>query len=191
LKKEFSFKRKAEYIAGRYCALKILNSLGITAYNIFSNEDRSPIWPRNVLGSITHANNYVSVSISNDSNLFGLGRDSEYIFSKVHTKEVGLSIAQNKELNYFKGFSEEEFFTLVYSAKESLFKAIYPATKCFFNFDDMEMTYLDHKTFKIKPKKLLNKFFKPGQIFIGSYLFAEGLVHTGIDIKKDNLFLKI
>jgi enterobactin synthetase component D len=187
LKNTFSHERKAEFIAGRYCAVKILNSIGIIKKDIFSNEDGTPNWPTDILGSITHAKNYVSVSISNNPNLLGLGRDSEFIFSKTLKKEVGSTIVQNGEMDYSKGFSEEEFITFVYSAKESLFKALYPLTKTFFDFDEVEMNGLDEKYFKIKLKKPLNKIFRAGQIFKGTYFFEKNLVHTGVDIKKGEI----
>ncbi len=187
LKNKFSNERKAEFIAGRYCALKILNSIGIISNDIFSNEDGTPNWPPDILGSITHTKNYVSVSISNNSKLLGLGRDSEFVFPKTINKEVGFTIVTKDEWNYSKGFTKEEFNTFVYSAKESLFKALYPITKTFIDFNEVKIDGLDDKYFKIKLKKPLSRFIAAGQTFKGSYYFEKDLVHTGVDIKKGEI----
>lgn len=184
---EFSDNRKAEFIAGRFCAHKILKSLGITCENISSNEDRTPDWPLYTLGSITHSENYVSVSISNNPNILGLGRDSEFIFSKMVAKKLGPLIAQNSELDLIKGLKKEEFISLIYSAKESFYKAVYPIAKTPFYFDDVLILEIDESHFQIKAKKNLGGFFKAEQIFNGEFIFSDGLVHTGIIVKMDDI----
>lgn len=187
LKNDLHDRRKAEYIAGRFCALKILNSLDIACENISSNEDRTPIWPPNILGSITHSENYVSVSITNNSSILGIGRDSEFIFPKMTAEKVKPIIIQDDELELINGLKKEEFLSLIYSAKESFYKAVYPSTKKPFYFDDVSILEINDSYFKIKAKKNLGPFFKTDQIFKGEFIFSDGLVHTGIIIKKDDL----
>ena len=47
-------KRKAEYLAGRVCAKHVLATLSIDNFELHSGTDRAPIWPENIIGSITH-----------------------------------------------------------------------------------------------------------------------------------------
>jgi len=48
----FSLKRLADFSTGRYCAIKALEQLGIQDAIIPIGEDRAPIWPEGIVGSI-------------------------------------------------------------------------------------------------------------------------------------------
>lgn len=46
-------KRQTEYLAGRYAATMALRKLGINNIDIAVGEHRSPVWPENIIASIT------------------------------------------------------------------------------------------------------------------------------------------
>jgi enterobactin synthetase component D len=48
-------KRQAEYLAGRVCARAALQRLDGRDYVPGTHEDRSPVWPAGIHGSITHS----------------------------------------------------------------------------------------------------------------------------------------
>src|SRR5687768_5342608 len=49
-------KRQAHYRAGRYCAMKAMSALdaGFATHPVDRAVDGAPVWPRGVVGSITH-----------------------------------------------------------------------------------------------------------------------------------------
>ena len=49
---QFSLKRLSDFSTGRYCAIKALEQLGIQDAIIPIGEDRAPIWPEGIVGSI-------------------------------------------------------------------------------------------------------------------------------------------
>ena len=47
-------KRKREFAAGRLCARRLLAEFGITDFPVRVADDRQPLWPESLVGSITH-----------------------------------------------------------------------------------------------------------------------------------------
>ncbi len=181
--RRFSNARRAEYIAGRFCAIKALRSQGIKIDQILSNKDRTPIWPKNTCGSITHCNNFVSVAISTDEGIKSVGHDCEFVFSPNLVKEMVDSILFDKEKALIFG-DPQEFITLAYSAKECFFKAMYPLTKKFFSFEHAQIIEIDakNKTFTIRAKREFKKKIIGNKAFTGKYFISQGIVHTGLEI---------
>ena len=179
----FSDSRKAEYIAGRVCAIKALRSQGIQVDNILSNKDRSPIWPKHTSGSITHSQNFISVAISTDKSIKSIGHDCEFIVSPNLVNEMMDSILFDKEKELVFG-DPQEFITLAYSAKECFFKAIYPLTKNFFSFEHAQIIKIDSqdKTFTIRARRELEKKIIGDRPFTGKYALSQGIIHTGLEI---------
>ena len=75
-------KRQSEYFAGRYLS-KILMSVVINQppQNILSGEDRAPIWPSGISGSISHSNNTVGAIVGLEQNISIVGLDIENILT--------------------------------------------------------------------------------------------------------------
>ncbi len=138
-------KRLAEYLAGRCCAQKALQSLGILGFDILSAEDRSPVWPTKIAGSITHSSRFAAAACTLDFNV-GVGIDIEKVF---HAKQLRLEehICSSNEISYLQSLQSKldinTLFTLVFSAKESLYKALYPTINLFFSFDFIEVISID------------------------------------------------
>ena len=51
-------KRRREFITARHCARAALSQLGSDVGPIMRGEKGEPLWPRNVVGSITHTDGY-------------------------------------------------------------------------------------------------------------------------------------
>ena len=74
-----------------------------------------------------------------------------------------------------------ETLTLVFSAKESLFKALYPLTRRRFDYLDCEVVRLDPRArgFFLSFKPPFDAVFGKGE-FSGRYALARGDVQTGV-----------
>ncbi|MBP9680342.1 MAG: 4'-phosphopantetheinyl transferase superfamily protein [Bacteriovorax sp.] len=156
----FHPERRKEFLLGRYCAYKAYEKLlGQELISLISQSDRSPKWPYGVVGSISHNHNLVCCGISTSEKLIGLGVDIEQLG---RTKpEMGRYIRTKEDLDEHEYFDEISLLTFIFSAKESLYKALYPEVKKFFGFEYASVTEINfaNKTFKIQLLKDLNSQF--------------------------------
>ncbi len=74
----------------------------------------------------------------------------------------------------------EKAFTLAFSAKESLFKALYPKVNAFFDFSAAEIINLSIETrsFVIQLKETLGVDLNKGRRFMGNYNIYNDSVFT-------------
>ena len=139
-------KRQAEYLAGRLCARSALEAIGIFDFSLLSAADRAPIWPSNVTGSITHSGSHAAAWVCSTEHCLGLGVDIEKVIDS-QRYDLTEQICSAEEIAYLHTQTEslgfDSLVTLVFSAKESLFKALYPLVKQFFYFDAAHITSID------------------------------------------------
>ena len=139
-------KRQAEYLAGRY-----LVRLGMQQSGLFNPEPpqlgigllRAPAWPDVVTGSITHHQHSACAVVLTQPlaiNNF-VGVDTELWLTSQQASEIAVSIHNPNELHILvsAGFTNEQATTLLFSAKEALFKAICPFIGGYFGFDAAEL----------------------------------------------------
>lgn len=142
--------RKQEFLLGRVCASKAFEKCtGIPLLTLTPNKDRSPAWPSNVVGTISHNQYWVGAAVGLKSDLIGIGMD----FEVMGRTKIALStqIRSAGDIKTLGKFSEEELLTLIFSCKESLYKALHPIVKTFFSFEEAAVTKinLENNTFEI------------------------------------------
>ena len=71
--------RVAEFAAGRFCARHALARLGFSRFPLLKGLDGAPVWPPNVVGSITHSGGYCAAAAGFRSQFGGIGIDAEVI----------------------------------------------------------------------------------------------------------------
>ena len=139
-------KRKCEFLAGRVCAQRGLNKLGVfSADNIEIGECRQPLWPNGVIGSISHCLGYAvaTVGIKSDE-CVSVGIDIEQVVNTQTAREIVNQVLSESELIFTEFFAEFQFFlTLIFSAKESIYKAIFPFVKQVLDFDCVQLIAVD------------------------------------------------
>lgn len=148
-------KRQAEYLAGRLCAREALRRLsGIVAVPGHSSEHRGPVWPTGHVGAITHSHGWAAAVVGRQQDYLGLGLDVETLLEPAKALRLADQILTPAELERLGALDETEqafAITLAFSAKESLFKTLYPQVRQMFFFQDAEI--LDHRptgTFRIR-----------------------------------------
>ena len=129
-------KRQQEFSAGRHCARLCLETLQISQ-EVPVAEDRSPIWPSGVVGSISHSDLSVWAVVARATQLRSVGIDTESI-DRAGKIDVQSTIASDEEWKLVDrlGFDAATSLSLVFSAKESFYKCWYPLTNCYFDFLD-------------------------------------------------------
>lgn len=140
-------KRKAEFLAGRIVVKQALMALGlsVTQQQVSIAKDRSPVWPAGVRGSISHTTDFAVCCVASAARSTFIGVDSELILSDSAAQSLAVQIHDTDELKLLTdaGLSAALATSLIFSAKESLFKALYPVVCCFFGFEKARVTRLD------------------------------------------------
>jgi 4'-phosphopantetheinyl transferase EntD len=158
-------KRQAEFIAGRYLAALALQHYnqqhqpneqhqyrqptsepsefgppqGLPFYWVAAHTDRSPIWPAGYIGSISHSNGVVICALARNRDIRLLGIDTEQLLTPDVANELCTSILLPQEQDLLPPQDPALWLSLIFSAKESLFKALYPQVKRFFPFSAAEV----------------------------------------------------
>ena len=162
--------RKNEFLLGRVCAYQCYKKL--TQSELLSlpiNKDRSPDWPSNVVGTISHNQYWVGAATAFEKDLMGIGMD----FEVMGRTKIVLSkyIRSNRDIKSHPLLTDEELLTVIFSCKESLYKALNPIVKIYFGFEDAALIDVDliKGTFLIELLKDLGPKFGPKSInsFVG------------------------
>ncbi|WP_369990154.1 4'-phosphopantetheinyl transferase [Pseudomonas xanthosomatis] len=130
-------KRQAEYLAGRVCAREALRLLDGRDYVPATHEDRSPIWPAGIRGSITHGQGWAAAVVG--AQVAGLGLDQESLLTDERAERLAGEILTAAELQRMDRSQQALTVTLTFSLKESLFKTLYPITGQRFYFEHAEV----------------------------------------------------
>jgi enterobactin synthetase component D len=171
-------KRQREFLAGRWCARQALQSLGAGSTHVAMAENRAPIWPDGVVGSITHTGAFAAAAVAWAADIAALGIDSEQIIDPAAAGDIA-DLCMVDEVSLFKsahGRNFCEFCTFVFSAKESVFKCLFPLTRKFLEFSDVLITSIDW----------YRNYFMwttvSGYAGTGRQSQADGLVHTAVEM---------
>lgn len=170
-------KRQAEFLAGRLCARAALIQLDSHAQAPALGEDRAPIWPAGICGSITHSNGWAAAIVAEQQHWRGLGLDCETLLSNERASRLAEEILTPTELQRLAELPEAERaqqVTLTFSAKESLFKALYPIVQKRFYFHDAELLSGDSNgQLQLRLLIDLREEWRAGTILNGQYARLE------------------
>lgn len=130
-------KRRTEIQAGRHAAHLAMEDLGFPASPVMRAPSRAPIWPTGLTGSISHNDVYAVSIVSKLSAYRSLGIDIEE--SEALDRDLWSVILHESELENLGNHPLPEALSakVVFSAKESLFKALFPLTGQFLDFQDV------------------------------------------------------
>ncbi len=179
-----SKKRIQQFLAGRNCAHLAIKKLNFNNQQpILIGNNREPVWPSGLTGSITHINGYSVAVIASTKEISGIGIDIE-LNSKLNNNiipniQTNSEIIRNGELS----LSDRILCInkLIFSAKESVFKFIYPFVLKYIKFKDVEIILdVETKTFKIFFLNLeLSSTFK-NSVLIGKFEVNQKYIATAV-----------
>lgn len=177
--------RVREFTTGRTCARRALAQLGAKPGPILSGAHREALWPAGVTGSITHCSGYRAAAVAWQKNILGLGIDAETDSAlppgllehiAVESERAWLSLQSGPE----------PWDRVLFSAKESVYKALFPLTGRWLDFTDIQVQFVptERRFFAaIRPEnKTGTGNFGPLQ---GRYLRRDGLILTTVLVPLD------
>jgi enterobactin synthetase component D len=180
-------KRRLEFLAGRHCARAALRRLApeLSEGSVAIGVDRAPVWPMDVVGAITHAEGFAAAAVARAADAAGIGLDSERVLSAAAMDAVSAQAATRQEMLALAGarLGEAVLLTVVFSAKESLFKCLYRLVGRYFDFHDAAIVDVSEGdgTFVAELRTELGGFAS-GTRLGGRFAVVDGLVHTGITL---------
>ena len=155
-------KRKLEFEDGRHVAKVALSMLDCDE-SIQQGEDRCPIWPEGFVGSISHSENFAWAVAGLQTEFRSIGIDTEPIADEVTARHLRSEIGVDAEwwLGENAGLSPLKTFTTIFSAKEALYKCIYPLNPVFFGFHHVRVVEFGSRRLRLRiqrdcPNKLLD-----------------------------------
>ena len=129
--------REQEYNLGRYCAKQAMNAIGVECNKIQSSSHGFPIWPKGIVGSISHSKGMCLSAVAKYNDFEAIDIDLEQ-FNRI--KESSLDrIVHPKEIAEIN--SDLKKATLLFSIKEAFYKAQFPIYKTHLNFKDLAFSY--------------------------------------------------
>ncbi|WP_050784424.1 4'-phosphopantetheinyl transferase family protein [Achromobacter piechaudii] len=137
--------RRAEFVAGRVCAWRALGAAGVRGISpVLPVDGRLPVWPQACVGSISHSGAWAMACVAYSARWQGLGLDLQELIAPQTVADVQPLVASARELGRLAAIADPRHaLTLLFSAKEALYKALYPSLRVFQDFDAAEVTAVD------------------------------------------------
>ncbi|WP_420965462.1 4'-phosphopantetheinyl transferase family protein [Bradyrhizobium sp. B120] len=141
-------KRRMEYCAGRFCARQALRVCAPEQADaiIPSGPQGEPLWPTGIVGAITHTNRFASVAVARTRHVRAIGIDTERMMVAVEARDVLDYVATPDEISALVSATQWEpasIVSVVFSAKEAIFKCLFPEVRRYFDFHDATIDSLD------------------------------------------------
>lgn len=130
--------RKAEHLAGRIAAVHALRHAGSLAAPPGIGAHREPLWPPGFTGSISHADGLALAVAKPAADRFtSLGIDYQPLLTDNDARQLADGVLFGDERAWLERqpLPFGTALSLVFSAKESLFKALFPAVQRRFGFE--------------------------------------------------------
>jgi 4'-phosphopantetheinyl transferase EntD len=134
------FKRRLEFSTGRCCAREALAELGVPPAPILMGPLREPVWPAGIIGTITHADHVSAAVVARTGSWRGIGIDILDLAAAGEVLRDALGIiAGEEEERRARGIAGTSLDgrVLLFSAKESVIKAISSSFERFVDFTEI------------------------------------------------------
>lgn len=186
-------KRRREFAVVRSCARRAMEKLGVPPQPILPGERGAPGWPAGLAGSMTHCDGYCAAALVRATDLASLGIDAE-----VHgplpegvLPSVSLPAEADRLHRLAAERSDIHWDRLLFSAKESVYKAWFPLTGKWLDFSEADIeVFMDpgHTT----SGGLRAGLLVPGPVvdgrridrFEGRWTVGRGLVATSVTVPR-------
>lgn len=134
-------RRRAEFTAVRACARAALAQLGLVRPPMVPGDYGEPVWPPLIVGALTHCAGYQAAAVASTQYARSIGIDAEphaplpegvlaHVATSAEQRHLG-------ELTHtYPGIC---WATVLFSAKESVYKAWFPLTRRWLGFHDVHL----------------------------------------------------
>lgn len=181
-------RRRREYTTTRVCAHRALADLGVGSGPVLSGPRGEPLWPHGVVGSLTHCEGYRAAAVGHARLWLGLGVDAEPHDPLPPGVMEAVTLAEERVR--LRNLRESEpgvhWDRLLFSAKESVYKAWYPLTAQRLGFEDVSVRISPRtSTFSAWVAVSAAAAGSPApNTLAGEWNVRDGLVLTGVALRR-------
>jgi 4'-phosphopantetheinyl transferase EntD len=179
-------KRIQEFAAGRLCARRVLQVLGIEGYALGVAADRQPLWPQHIVGSITHTQGFCAAVAAERTLLAAIGLDSEIVGHV--TRGLWPKICVEEELAWIAALPhtlQDRAVTVLFSAKEAFYKCQYPLVGEWLEFHDVAISvesdlHGEEGTFSVRATRAIDFSQRAALPMLGRYRFHQEFLTAAV-----------
>ena len=149
---KYGDKRTVDFCLGRACAREILIKIGFERFPVLIGDDRQPLWPDKLVGSISHTDQFALCVIAEKRELSSIGVDIERINNE--SFDLYSMVASVEEMQNIGGDTHTVhqqctyLAKLLFSAKEAVYKCQFPLYRRWLDFKDVTLNLdFTNKTF--------------------------------------------
>ena len=176
-------KRRLEVTNVRTAARRALARIGVPPVPILRGERGVPQWPAGVVGSMTHTAGYCAAAVADIGKIRSVGIDAEEHAELPGGVLDAVSLPDERAMLARLG-TGAHWDRLLFSAKESVYKAWFPLTRRWLGFEEALISIDPDGTFRAKI--LIDGTTADGSPaltgFDGRYLIRDGYVLTAITV---------
>ena len=134
--------RRREFITARRCAREALRAFGYPDAPIRSGPKREPQWPAELTGSITHCSGYRAAAVARTTDIDLLGIDAEPNGPLPAGVTESVTVPGEPEMldRLHRTHPGAHWGRLLFSAKESVYKAWFPVTRRWLGFEEARLS---------------------------------------------------
>ncbi|MGW0705375.1 4'-phosphopantetheinyl transferase family protein [Streptomyces sp. NPDC002643] len=183
-------KRRREFTVVRACARRAMEKLGVAARPILPGERGAPGWPPGLAGSMTHCEGYAAAALVRAGDLASLGIDAEphSVLPEGVLETIALPSEEARLRGLTAGHPAVHWDRLLFSAKESVYKAWFPLTGKWLDFAEADIEVSvdpDGRQGGLRAELLVPGPVVRGErisVFQGRWIVRGGLVATAVTI---------
>ncbi|PTM41488.1 4'-phosphopantetheinyl transferase superfamily protein [Bosea sp. 124] len=178
-------KRQHEFAAGRRCAHLAMAQLGCPAAPVAVGDDRAPIWPEGLVGSISHCEAWAAAVVARKADgIRSIGLDLEPALPL--PQDLVQTILRPEEclaLGLLPVETQLQCARLIFSAKEAFFKCQYALTGAFIDFQAAAISLdLARRSFRAVLTGAVGAF-PAGHSFDGRFHCDAPIMVTGVTLE--------
>ena len=176
----FADKRRDEFLRGRHAARLVLAELGVEVGLLPIGADRAAVWPEGTVGAITHCTGFAAAAAGPRALLRGVGIDAQPI-----AEERSLAALRRtstpEEIARLGDRPELTARTLVFAAKEALYKALAPTVGSYFGFEAARVEAATNETCTLRLTRTLHAELVAHRTFLVRWSVADGLAFAAVE----------
>ncbi|WP_067549190.1 4'-phosphopantetheinyl transferase Npt [Nocardia crassostreae] len=184
-------KRRRDFIGARHCARQALTELGEPAVAIGKGGTGEPLFPRGIVGSLTHCDGYRAAALAHKLRFRSIGIDAEPHGQLPEGVLDSVSLPAERDwLATVLPGTGLHLDRLLFCAKEATYKTWFPLTDRWLGFEDAHITFtVDEESAGAGAGTFHSELLVPGNTtdggaplmsFDGRWLIADGLILTAI-----------
>ncbi len=129
--------RRQAFVQGRACAHQALLQLGCNEVAVPVGEQRAPLWPPGIAGSIAHCTGHAIAVAARQEVANSIGVDLEEI-GDLETGVLRL-VCTAAERDWLAGTGGPRLARTLFAIKESVYKCLWPQVRRFIDFQEVEI----------------------------------------------------